>query len=334
MEDSHIILNRVEQYESVMKEEPNQQKSENVIEKIRANFRKVPNIGFFLGGLSAFHYALVGVLAKDAVYKPNLMDGLVAISMAIGIVFITQPEFIFGFGGNESGVVSAKVIGSLLALGSGLSASLVCGVAITFGSLLQLLAIDLDSVVKVAFGMMLCAPFTAVIQFAILQDIPGITTCIGIGFVIVGTFIYNRAVRFHKLLNEALLRLAWKEFLAVLDQQSDYNKGQIEEMNEKIMELCEHLTQNTFTDVLHDRLFETVAQQFGDILDNLRQGNGTLVAFWMSYSDMVELVLKLLRASGEVNYGGAAIVDRNVTAVTRIPQVVMSYMIDAAHWLH
>ncbi|KAG1670642.1 hypothetical protein GQR58_016742 [Nymphon striatum] len=94
---------------------------------------------------------------------------------------------------------------------------------------------------------------------------------------------YNGAVRFHKLLNEALLRLAWKEFLAVLDQQSDYNKGQIEEMNEKIMELCEHLNQNTFTDILHDRLFETVAQQFGDILDNLRQGNGTLVAFWMGY---------------------------------------------------
>ncbi|KAG1701312.1 Threonine aspartase 1 [Nymphon striatum] len=113
---------------------------------------------------------------------------------------------------------------------------------------------------------------------------------------------YNRAVRFHKLLYEALLRLAWKEFLAVLDQQSDYNKGQIEEMNEKIMELCEHLNQNTFTDILHDRLFETVAQQFGDFLNNLRQGNGTLAAFWMSYIDMVELMLKLLRASREGNW--------------------------------
>ncbi|KAG1683173.1 Phospholipid scramblase 2 [Nymphon striatum] len=59
---------------------------------------------------------------------------------------------------------------------------------------------------------------------------------------------------------------------------------------------------NTFTDILHDRLFETVAQQFGDILDNLRQGNGTLVAFWMSYIDMVELMLKLLRASREGNW--------------------------------
>ncbi|KAG1659234.1 Programmed cell death protein 4 [Nymphon striatum] len=92
------------------------------------------------------------------------------------------------------------------------------------------------------------------------------------------------------------------EFLAVLDQQSDYNKGQIEEMNEKIMELCEHLNQNTFTDILHDRLFETVAQQFGDFLNNLRQGNGTLAAFWMSYIDMVELMLKLLRASREGNW--------------------------------
>ncbi|KAG1655497.1 hypothetical protein GQR58_024494 [Nymphon striatum] len=113
---------------------------------------------------------------------------------------------------------------------------------------------------------------------------------------------YNIAVRFHKLLYQALLRLAWKEFLAVLDQQSDYNKRQIEEMNEKIMELCEHLNQNTFTDILHDRLFETVAQQFGDFLNNLRQGNGTLAAFWMSYIDMVELMLKLLRASREGNW--------------------------------
>ncbi|KAG1673900.1 Kinesin-like protein KIF12 [Nymphon striatum] len=113
---------------------------------------------------------------------------------------------------------------------------------------------------------------------------------------------YNIAVRFHKFLYEALLRLAWKEFLAVLDQQSDYNKRQIEEMNEKIMELCEHLNQNTFTDILHDRLFETVAQQFGDFLNNLRQGNGTLAAFWMSYIDMVELMLKLLRASREGNW--------------------------------
>ncbi|KAG1685100.1 ATP-binding cassette sub-family A member 3 [Nymphon striatum] len=63
---------------------------------------------------------------------------------------------------------------------------------------------------------------------------------------------YNRAVRFHKLLNEALLRLAWKEFRAVLDQQSDYNKGQIEVMNEKIMELYSGLQVDNFYDVLGD----------------------------------------------------------------------------------
>ena len=44
-------------------------------------------------------------------------------------------------------------------------------------------------------------------------------------------------------------------------------------------------------------VYHSILQRFEDYLDFLRTGKGDLSTFWMSYVDMVEIVLGLVRAS-------------------------------------
>ena len=49
-------------------------------------------------------------------------------------------------------------------------------------------------------------------------------------------------------------------------------------------------------------MYHSILQRFEDYLDFLRTGKGDLSTFWMSYVDMVEIVLGLVRASREGDF--------------------------------
>ena len=104
---------------------------------------------------------------------------------------------------------------------------------------------------------------------------------------------YNRAVRLHKLLYEALLRLAWKGFLVTKGSNAET------EITDLIGEFSSNVCQMTFTETLENPSFVSLADEFSLHLDQLRSGAGKLAVFWMSYVDLVDVMLNFLRSSRE-----------------------------------
>lgn len=110
---------------------------------------------------------------------------------------------------------------------------------------------------------------------------------------------YNRAVRLHKLIYEVLLRLAWKKFVSWLEEKQDTN--QLYDINTAITYFKDEISQKTFTQMLSNESFTVVMKAFFNYLNDLRKEN-ILVDFWMSYIDMVEILLNLIRSSREGNW--------------------------------
>lgn len=110
---------------------------------------------------------------------------------------------------------------------------------------------------------------------------------------------YNRAVRLHKLLYETFMRLAWKGFLQWLaSNHSDY-MVHLEETLRATSSLCEDVCQAAVREMMDSQCCDEIFKMFEVYLDYLRKENGPLSAFWMSYVDMVEVMLGLIRASRE-----------------------------------
>eukprot|EP00745_Piridium_sociabile_P027749 TRINITY_DN44663_c0_g1_i3.p1 TRINITY_DN44663_c0_g1~~TRINITY_DN44663_c0_g1_i3.p1 ORF type:complete len:1606 (-),score=395.32 TRINITY_DN44663_c0_g1_i3:590-5317(-) len=108
---------------------------------------------------------------------------------------------------------------------------------------------------------------------------------------------YNRAVRLHKLVYEALLRLAWKGFLTWMETTHPSDLVHLDETLQIINDLCKD--DASLNQVLKNKACARIMARFDIYLQFLRSGNDGLSAFWMSYLDMVEILLGLIRASRE-----------------------------------
>lgn len=113
---------------------------------------------------------------------------------------------------------------------------------------------------------------------------------------------YNRAVRLHKLLYEALSRLAWKGFYRWLEERQTPYRIQSGEMSRLVTELREDICQEEFERVLQHPSAIFMLQLFDTFLDHLKSTNGKTSTLWMSYLRMVENVLGNIRASREANW--------------------------------
>jgi hypothetical protein len=115
---------------------------------------------------------------------------------------------------------------------------------------------------------------------------------------------YNRAVRAHKCVYEALMRLAWREFLKWLEKsENERHMVSVNLLLQLISDMARDLKQEVLDDLLKSPLMNEVMVVWRGFLDRIRKKNGSLSALWMTYVDMVEgVVLGLLRASREGNW--------------------------------
>ena len=114
---------------------------------------------------------------------------------------------------------------------------------------------------------------------------------------------YNRAVRVHKYVYESLMRLAWKEFLSWTEEYHVDNAHCIKETCEVINELAEDTCQQNLNKALESEAFRSMQMLWNTFLEYLRNNNGDLSSYWMSYVDFVEdIILGLLRSSREGNW--------------------------------
>ena len=110
---------------------------------------------------------------------------------------------------------------------------------------------------------------------------------------------YNRAVRLHKLVYEALIRLAWKGFFSWLQANHTDDMVHVDETLKTISNLCKYVSQASLKRVFQNMSCARIMHLFEVYLEFLQVGNGSLSTFWLSYLDMVEILLGLLRASRE-----------------------------------
>lgn len=114
---------------------------------------------------------------------------------------------------------------------------------------------------------------------------------------------YKRAVRVHKCVYEALLRLAWEEFIAWVHDKKSQAKPTIQAFESDIDDLIDDLCQKKFDKMLQSMSVDELSNMWEEFLDHLRYTNGDLSAFWMSYVDLVEnVILALIRAAREGNW--------------------------------
>ena len=114
---------------------------------------------------------------------------------------------------------------------------------------------------------------------------------------------YNRGMRAHKLMFEALLRLAWTHFHErVVTYSCDDDRVKIAEALYHIGQLNADLCESQWHSILQLESVQFLMTKFEDFLEFLRLSNGELSAFWMSYVDIVNLMLDIVRASREGNW--------------------------------
>ena len=110
---------------------------------------------------------------------------------------------------------------------------------------------------------------------------------------------YNRAMRIHKLLYEALEQLRWESFgewLAQENSAQDINHSMI---IEAIAKLQQETSMDHFEEVLHLPEFLKAFQQYQVYC---LKYDGPMKSFWSSYLDMVSLLLCFIRATREANW--------------------------------
>ena len=110
---------------------------------------------------------------------------------------------------------------------------------------------------------------------------------------------YNRGVRLCKLAYECFFRLAWKEFCLWLDAHHAEESSHLNETLNAINSLHDDVTHEALEKVMQNGSVSLVISRFLQFLELLRTKRGPLAAFWVSFLDMVNILLDLIRASRE-----------------------------------
>ena len=101
---------------------------------------------------------------------------------------------------------------------------------------------------------------------------------------------YNRAVRLHKIVYEAMMRLAWKGFLPWIQVNHGVEAHHLEEAIRSISTFHDEVSQASFTELMDDISLTRILQLFQEYLDSLRNGH-PLTAFWVCYLNMAEIMI-------------------------------------------
>ena len=110
---------------------------------------------------------------------------------------------------------------------------------------------------------------------------------------------YNRSVRAHKLFYEALMNLAFKKFEVYIVEHETAMVPVLEALHTQIVN-AQNSTPNC--SVLESEELVQIRDSFMRYLDILRNKNGSLSKFWMSYVDMIEILLMLIRSTRDGNW--------------------------------
>lgn len=113
---------------------------------------------------------------------------------------------------------------------------------------------------------------------------------------------YNRVVMFHKLFYKTLMRIIWTEFVAWLKIMNMSFLHNLNSALEQIEKLDGQILLVQWNSLLSNSSCVKIVELFNDYLDYLGHENGNLSTFWISYIDMVEILLGMIRDFREGNW--------------------------------
>ena len=115
--------------------------------------------------------------------------------------------------------------------------------------------------------------------------------------------MYNRGVRIHKYIYEALMRLIWKQFLPWLTANHEDKLRKLRTLEIKVTDMVDEVDLKQCETIVNSDCFKEIHTLWRQYLQHLRSENGPLSCFWMSYIDIVgDILLGLIRASREGNW--------------------------------
>lgn len=85
-----------------------------------------------------------------------------------------------------------------------------------------------------------------------------------------------------------MMRLVWAEFTQWIDDHlQQQQSATIEAVLEEVNKMTDDLNQQVFDSLLQSPRYLELMQLLAEFLDHLRQNNGQLSGYWMSYIDTV-----------------------------------------------
>ena len=106
------------------------------------------------------------------------------------------------------------------------------------------------------------------------------------------------------------MRVAWPGFQIWLVENHANQKRAADDAFNDVKLLCDGISESKEHEQLGKASFSELQELFHLYPDFLRHNNGKLSAFWMSYFDLVEILLGLLRASREGNWATCLAYDK------------------------
>ena len=111
---------------------------------------------------------------------------------------------------------------------------------------------------------------------------------------------YNRAVRFHKRMYESCMRILWSGLQEWFKSENTEHGPVVQNLPDQISEMVDgDLEPEVFRTHLEHPSTDFIFKNFKKYLDIMRNANGTMSAFWMTYVDLTGLLLNFIRASRE-----------------------------------
>ncbi len=113
---------------------------------------------------------------------------------------------------------------------------------------------------------------------------------------------YNLGIRLYKLVYEELLRVAWKQFLKLVDE----NPQQVpflDQAIDQLKKLFDNPNQETLESIMRNDECKKMLDKYDKFLDSFRESTtNSLGRFWISFIDMTEIILGFIRGSREGNF--------------------------------
>lgn len=98
------------------------------------------------------------------------------------------------------------------------------------------------------------------------------------------------------------MRIIYGKFFCHLKTDFPEVFSEMEHFDILVQQFCDNMCNDTFKSAIADSRIIKVMELFDNYLCYLRNENGPLSSFWMTYVDMVELLLGVIRSNREGNW--------------------------------